>query len=129
MAITWAQVVAFAPELDGVNPAVQALILARVQVAVPASQFCAADLDLAQIYLAAHMGSIHACGAAARGAGASGPIKSESVGGLSVSYADSFSLGGELSRGGYERTKYGMAYLEIARASMCGSAGLGMFVT
>ncbi len=125
--ISWVQVVAFAPELATVNPTVQELLLQYTHESVPEGEFCGADYTLAQIYLAAHLATLHVqtCDAASGGA-VTGPVQSESVGGLSTSYKDGYGMGSVLSREGYERTKYGAAFLEIARSSRCGSAGLGV---
>lgn len=131
--ITWAQVVAFAPELTNVNPTVQALLLARAQEVVPAAEFCgeaSPSYNIAMIYMVAHMASLHVqtCGDA-MSAGATGPVQSESVGGLSISYKDGYGMGGApASREGFERTRYGAAYLELLRSSPCGSGGLGIMV-
>lgn len=128
--VSWAQVLAFAPELSSVNPTVSALILQCAHEFVPASEFCGADYTLAQIYLAAHMASLHvkACGESGGAGSTQGPVASESIGGLSISYRNGYGVGSYVSREGYERTPYGMAYLELLRASRCGSAGLGFTV-
>jgi hypothetical protein len=112
--ITWADVLAFAPALSAVTPAAQVFILAHVDRALSPSW--GDDRPIASIYLAAHIATLQQR-AAALGTNASGPVSSETEGGLSASYGSNWGAGGHLSLGGYESTPWGLLYLELVRTS------------
>ena len=126
MAIVWADVVAWAPELTNTPLAVQTLSLARAHEIVDPAIFCGdttSSYTLALIYMAAHIATLQA---QASGAGsAAGLVASESIGGLSVSYKSGFS--DNPTMGGYERTGWGQNYIDLVRTSPCYS-GLGIMV-
>lgn len=82
MAITWANVVDIDADLANVPVGGQNAILAQVLLRLSAAQW-GTKLDLASVYLAAHHGVLSRRGSA----GAGGPIQSESIGGVSQSYA------------------------------------------
>lgn len=116
-AITWADVVALAPELATLNadPAqdlvAKAAILAFVNEALNIDRLGGEDAPrtrLARIYLAAHMGTIQKRG----GAAIAGPMTSSSRGGISASYADH---GQSSTAGEYGTTSYGQLYWSIVK--------------
>lgn len=112
-AITWTDVMALAPELSSVSTDGRTYILAHVNTALNLAEFDGEDgpkTRLARIYLAAHFGAISLAGAT----GASGPVTSESAGGLSRSYGTTTSTS---SGSGIERTGYGQLYLQLVRTS------------
>ena len=125
MAITWADAVAFALGLASITaPTIQQLLLDITLENVNAVQFCGdttALYTLACLNHIAHLGTLQI--ASAEAGTAAGTVASESVGGLSVSYAKGFGAGGVLSysRAGYERTPYGTTFLELLRTSPCGT--------
>lgn len=82
MSITWADVVAIAPDLAAVAPAGQAAILASVPLFLDSATL-GTRYDLASTYLCAHLGVLVLRG----GDGAGGPLSSEGVGPLSAGYA------------------------------------------
>ena len=108
-AIIWADVEAHAPELSLVGATAQDDILAYVNDAFDVEVFGGEDTAktrLARIYLAAHMGTI-----TNSGGGATGPVTSESAGGLSRTY-------GEIDvDGSMESTSYGELLSELIRSS------------
>jgi uncharacterized membrane protein len=125
--IVWADVVEIAPELSTVTLAVQTTVLAVISETVSPETFCGSDTalyKLAASNLAAHYATTLKNANDSDG-GQQGPVASESVGGLSVSYAGGFS-GANKSRAGYETTGYGAAYLMLLRTSPC--AGFGIMV-
>ena len=82
--ITWGNVVGFAPELATLAAETQDLVVALANEAFPnASMFGAAQLRMLRLNLAAHFGTLEK----RRGSGVAGPLVSESVGGVSRSYA------------------------------------------
>lgn len=113
-AIVWSDVVAFAPALATTPVAVQDLLLAYVNgEAVSPAQFGgegSATYRLARLYLAAHLGTTGAMAMS----GASGPVTSESAGGLSVSYGTggAYSSDSELTT-----TVFGRQFLALVRRS------------
>lgn len=111
-AITWSDVSLLAPELSTVAAGAQTLILAYVNDVHDVDAIDGDGEDgyrtkLARIYLAAHLAT-----KIGTGAGGAGAVTSESVGGLSRSYAVAASSGAEL-----ETTGYGTAYLGILNRS------------
>lgn len=118
MAVVWADVVEVAPELTTYPVGLQTLMLARALESIDAAQFCGdatAEYNLAVRYLAAHFATEQKN--ATENAGVSGTIKSESVGGLSVSYGSHGA--GAASRAGWESTSYGALFLALLRSSPC----------
>lgn len=96
MSITWANVTAFASELSTVAVEAQDVIVAYVNAALLEDVFGAAQLVLAQTTLAAHFGTL-----VKRKLGASGTVASESMGGISRSYATAAIAGGRLDSTSY----------------------------
>jgi hypothetical protein len=108
--ITWDDVAAFAPELTDADEIVRSGILAYVNATFNPDDWggtAAPALRLARIYLAAHLGTLTKRGQS----GKAGPISSESVGGISRSYA-TFSYPSILTT-----TPYGQALLELINRS------------
>jgi hypothetical protein len=100
--ITWTDVTNHAAELASVSAGAQTDILAHVNTALNVTLFgdeTSARLKLARIYLAAHLGTMANLG------GVSGPVSSESAGGLAMSYAVA------MTRSNLGITSYGRAYL------------------
>jgi hypothetical protein len=82
VAITWASVVAIAPELSTIAVDSQTAILADVDLEVRAANWpSTAHADRAKKYLAAHVASL------SRRGGSGGAIQSQTVGSVSVTYA------------------------------------------
>lgn len=81
--ITWADVTAVAPELATVPVGVQTALLAMVGVMLPNPNALGTQYDAACTWLAAHLGTI----SQRKSGNIAGPISSESVGGVSRSYA------------------------------------------
>ncbi len=111
--ISWSDVTAHAPELSTVSAGAQTDILAHVNVALLVTEFGGEDAPktkMARIYLAAHLATMAAQGAA----GAAGPVQSESAGGLSRTYAVGAAA---LAGGDYETTSYGQAFRALARTT------------
>ena len=118
-AINWDDVVAFAPDLSVTELAVQLYVLDYVNTAINVVEFGGEDsssLRLARIYLAAHHGTIILqSGSGGAGAFASGPVTSESAGGLSRSYGG---VGGSSSAGtSLDSTTHGRTFMLLARSS------------
>lgn len=118
MAFVWADVVEVAPELSTYAVGLQTIMLARAVESIDPAQFCGddtAEYDLAVRYLAAHFATEQKLAVA--NASASGAVKSESVGGLSISYGSHGA--GDKSRQGWDSTSYGAAFLALLRSSPC----------
>lgn len=101
-AITWTDVTNHAAELASVAVGAQTDVLGHVNTALNVTLFgdeTSPRLKLARIYLAAHLGTMGNLG------GVSGPVSSESAGGLSVSYAV------WMTNSLLASTSYGRAYL------------------
>lgn len=112
-AIVWSDVVGIAPELSSVPPLAQAEILGVVNGTLNAAAFggeSARSYRLARIFLAAHYGSVVSAG----GSGPGGPVSSESVGGVSRSYAVFSPMGSDPT---LDKTPYGQQYRSLVRAS------------
>lgn len=114
-AITWADVVNFAAELSGYPVAAQNDILAHVNTALDVSYFggeTGYKLKLARIFLAAHIAATTPLGGG--GGAAGGAITSETVGGVSRSYAAPVNMSGS----GYQSTSYGQTFDGLIRTSL-----------
>lgn len=125
MTFTWADVVTVAPELASYPVPLQSVMLNRAINAIDAAQFCGDTTDdywLAVLYLAAHFATDQKNANA--NAGNSGFIKSESVGGLSVSYGE---FGKYSSRYSHGSTSYGALFDDLLRQSPC-NVGFGINV-
>lgn len=101
-AITWLDIVAYAPELSGVQVSIQNDLLALVEEQLSSEDFGGEDstqFKLARIYLVAHMCLTQT--------DKSPIVTSESVGGISRSYyvSDSPSF--------FESTPYGRLFLSL----------------
>lgn len=108
--ITWADVIAIASELDAVEDAARAIILAHVNGALNAAVFGnAGSLRLARIYLAAHLGTFSLPDSTGF---SSGDVVAESVGGISRTYA---AVAAAASGTGIDGTTYGNEYRNILR--------------
>lgn len=109
MAITWADVLAIAPDLSGVGATTQVAIVTDVNAQVVEGQFpSVAAADRARKYLAAHLATVSKDG----GRGAGGPVQSESMGGVSRSYAVFSPAGADPS---LDATAYGKEYRRLLR--------------
>jgi hypothetical protein len=112
-AITWSDVEGLDATLSSIDPALQAVILGRVET-LSSEFFGGVDspvYKLARMLLAAHIATPLAA-AAAGGGGASGPVTSRSEGGVSESYAvASVSL-----HGSHSGTSHGRAFDELVRS-------------
>lgn len=96
MSITWDDVKTIAPELTDYPEAAQTLVLDFVNEMFDASLFKPGQLKLARIYLAAHVATMSDQG----GDLSAGPVISETVGGISRTYANLMS-GAQFSGSGY----------------------------
>lgn len=120
-ALTWPEVVALDSDLDEVHPLVQDRILARVMERVDPAMLggeTGGKYLLARLYLAAHHGRLALPG----DADTAGPVTSESVGGISASYAAPAS---SESEDGLQGTRWGRAYRGEVRTSAA-RAGLSV---
>lgn len=116
--ITWAHVVDHASALATVDADQQADLLALVNTHLNVAAFGGEDAPktkLARIYWAAHFASLPGSGTTADGAATSGPVTSESTGGVSRAYASlqSGSTGGE----NWSETVWGRRFLALLRGS------------
>jgi hypothetical protein len=111
--IVWADVTNHAPALTTIPVAVQTDILAHVNVALRVDDFGGEDhpkTKLARIFLAAHYGTSYTQAST----GQTGPVTSESAGGLSRSYGQMFSSN---SPEDFASTVYGQLYTSLVRTS------------
>ena len=111
-AITWSNVTDFAANLSTVDADAAAAILAYANSVLDVSLFGGEDgatLRLLRIYLAAHLGTAGLRAAS----GASGPVVSESVGGIARSYA----VAAAATDTELQSTAWGQAYLTMLRGS------------
>jgi hypothetical protein len=111
--ITWADVVAIAPELAALSLTAQEMILAYVNTVLAVDLLdgeSGPKTRLARVLLAAHLGTLFSRGAQ----GSVGPVVEESLGPQSKKYAN---LVSEVS-GDLGATPYGMAYRAVIRASL-----------
>ena len=106
--ITWADVVALAPELGSLPIATQNAILAAVSVQV-AAHVWGIKYNLACIYLAAHMGALSLMGSN----GPSGQVIAESAGNMSRQYANNSPMGTDPL---WDRTPWGREYRRLLRS-------------
>ncbi len=112
-AITWSDVLAFAPELSGVVSGAQDDIIDYVEDAIVSGEFggeSSPTYRLARIYLAAHYGTVTVNGSN----GAAGPVIGESAGGLSRQYAAFSPTGSDAL---LDVTPYGKAFRSLLRRS------------
>lgn len=116
MGIAWSDVAEMAPELNSLTAGakqdivdyVNELDLTQVNAPWNLPSESAQTARMAQIYLAAHLGTVTRRGAS----GAAGPVTGQSAGGLRRSY-------GLISAPGYlGTTSYGIAYLTILDQSL-----------
>ncbi len=110
--ITWADVVAVAPELSTVASDAQDMIIAYVNDDVSPAAFggeTSPKLKLARVYLAAHEGTL----ASQSGAGPAGPVTSETDGTIARSYA----AGSTDNASHWNSTSYGRSYVALVRTS------------
>lgn len=113
--ITWADVIAIAAELEDVPDVARAIILAHVNGALnPAVFGKVASLRLARILLAAHLGTYSLPGNSGI---SSGDIVSESVGGISRTYA-AVTSNASAEEGGLDGTTYGQSLKAILRSQV-----------
>lgn len=110
--ITWPQVVALDATLATVPDAVQVDLLAYANSALNPKMFTASAYKLARLYLAAHFGTLSIPGEAG-GAPVAGPVVSESVGGISRTYA----LVSDASNSTFSTTTHGQMYAFLVRTS------------
>ncbi len=117
MTISWSDVEELAPELVGLVPAgMQTRFLAKVDREVGDSWEEAGEgaADDGRLYLAAHLATKYASGlGGGAGGGGVGPVTSESLGPMSVSYGSLTSSSGGVYDGDYSTTKYGIEYLRM----------------
>lgn len=110
MAFTWAaDVVPIAPNLATAPAATQTLVLAIVDRQIDVGVW-GAFADDGRRYLAAHLGTLAITG----GAGAAGPVTSESLGAMSRSYA---SLTGNIDPT-LATTRFGVEYFRLLRIAV-----------
>jgi len=102
--LTWADVVAIAPNLSSLTTTQQNAVLLDVDIQLSEDKI-GSKYNLACKYLAAHLGTLVSRGSD----GPSGPIQSEMVGSVSRSYAANFNLTG------YDTTTYGQQFRNIMR--------------
>jgi hypothetical protein len=106
--LTWADVLLIAPDLSTLATAERAAVLADVDAQLDEDKIGADyKYQLACKYLAAHFGTLVKRGAA----GAVGPVSSESVGSVSISYA----VTSAMSSDGLSSTVWGAQYVAIIR--------------
>jgi len=105
MSIDWDNVLSVAPGMSSVNTDGRTMILAYVNEVVDFDTMGTGKGTLAASLLAAHFGTM-AIGSASAGGG---PVASESVGGISISYAVSTGMGG------LGTTEYGRQYIELIK--------------
>lgn len=111
MAVTWSDVVTFpAPELSTVATGTQNAILAVVDRQIDDDAWGEFAND-GRRYLAAHLGTL----SSGAGAGAVGPVTSESVGAMSRSYG---SLSDTSGAGALGSTRYGLEYYRLLRLAL-----------
>lgn len=105
--ITWADVVAIAPELASVGVTSQNAILADVALRLNAARW-GTRYDMASKYMAAHLGTLTLRG----GNGPSGNVVGESVGSVSRQYESSSPMGTDPL---WDKTTYGRQYRQLLR--------------
>lgn len=102
--ITWADVILIAPDLSTLTVSQQNAILAQVELQM--NTVWGDKIDLGAVWLAAHIGTLIKRATAGSGGGASGPVTQETVGQVSRSYANVFSI----ALGSFSLTPFGMEY-------------------
>lgn len=118
MAVTWADVILIAPDLSSVASGSQNAILADVSTILSnASAWPTTAMhDLAKKYLCAHFGALALRATGGGSASGAGPVASEAVGDVSVSYTNPSTS--DLSQAGLSSTMWGLQYLALRRRSM-----------
>lgn len=118
MAITWDDVVARAPALSDVETETQDALIEDAYAQLSETNW-GDNLDLAAIWLCAHLGSISLLSSTA--ASATGPVLSETVGSVSRTYSagSSSSSSTEL-----DSTAYGREFLRLQRSLLTARIGL-----
>lgn len=112
LTLAWSDVVGIAPELATLDVAQQTAIVADVKAFVVNVAALGGDARATATakYLAAHLGSL----TKGDGAGASAPLQSVSIGGVSKSFAVSVAEGVSV----LESTRYGREYQRRVRSSV-----------
>lgn len=114
--IIWDDVVAHAAQLSTLDVDARNAILAHVNTALVPKKFggeSSPKLKLARVYLAAHLATV---GPASGGTITAGPVTSETVGGVSRTYANLASASAE-SQAQLQGSTYGQLFLELVRTS------------
>lgn len=108
--IIWADVVSIAPELEELDPGAADDILAVANTRWKSADTgaSASRVRLARMFYAAHLGSM-------AGSSGEGVVKSDSVGGVAVTYADGGAAGADYE-GSYREIIRGLAQYRGARA-------------
>lgn len=108
MAVSWSDVTAIAPPLSAVPSGTQTVILAAVSAQLSNASYwpTTALYELAQKYLAAHMGTLY-LRSNGGGDNAAGPSQAEHVGDVGISYAVPF---GASMHVWLMQTHWGMAF-------------------
>lgn len=105
MSITWSDVVAIAAELSSVPTGTQNYFISHVEKQIDTEEW--GDMaDDGRMWLAAHLGAVYNTSP-----GAAGPVTSETLGPMSVSYSSSSGS----SDDDLGTTKYGRYYLHMLR--------------
>lgn len=110
--LTWAEVVKVDASLSTVAVEIQTAILTDVDAQLNENALGAYRYQLCCKYLAAHLGALNISEDAQ---GPSGPLTSESVGGVSRSYASI--SGATLDNASLSSTRHGLEYLRLIRTS------------
>lgn len=110
--ITWPQVVTVDANLATVPENAQVWILAYANKALNPKMFTAEAYRMARLYLAAHFGTMSVPGAAGD-VPVAGPVVSETVGGISRTYA----LVSDASDPTFSTTTHGQMYAFLVRTS------------
>lgn len=106
------------PEFSGVADATIEFAIEEARTEV--SDSWTDQYDIALVYLVAHYVASSIAAAASGGEGGTGQIASESIGRLSVSYAQEKSSNADATCDDKESTSYGRRYLEILGANFSG---------
>lgn len=109
--ITWPQVVNLDATLADVPENAQVWILAFANKALNPKMFTPEAYKLVRLYLAAHFGTLSVPGAS--GSAVAGPVISESVGGITRTYA----LTSDASASSFSSTSHGQMYAFLIRTS------------
>lgn len=109
--LAWSNIVALAPELSSLDAVMGALILDTISKELSADNLGVERYERAVTYLTAHVACLLETGAF----GKAGAVTSESVGGISRSYAANSPMG---THPWYDKTAYGRMYLFIIRNNL-----------